>query len=126
MSGLPAVALCRSARTVIEFRAWEVKARENENFGLLERDMVDGAESEMDTSGAGVSSLRVSNVIVLLLYRGSHCRGSVSGGGSFRCILKYSLTVSWESWVHHWSAEGLHWMSYVQSGFSARGSKVNS
>lgn len=94
MSVLPALVLSRSARTVIGFRAREVKARENENFGLLERDMVDGAESEMDTSGAGVSSLRVSNVIVLLLYSGSHCRGGVSGGGSFRYALKYSLTVS--------------------------------
>lgn len=101
MSLLPALVLSRSARTVIGFRAWEVKARENENFGLLVRDMVDGAESEMDTSGAGVSSLRVSNVTVLLLYSGSHCRGGVSGDGSVPYVSKYSLTVAWESWVHH-------------------------
>jgi hypothetical protein len=82
---------------VIGVSAWEVKVRENENFGLLERDMVDGAESEMETSGAGGSSLRVSNVIVLLLYGGSHRRGGVSGGGSFRYVLKYSVIVSWES-----------------------------
>ena len=89
--------LSRSARTVIDVAAREVKVRENESFGLLERDMVDSAESETDTSGAGVSSLRVPNVIVLSLYDGSHRRGGVSGGGSFRYVLKYSLIVSWES-----------------------------
>lgn len=88
MSVFPAVAVAREARTVIGWGAWEVKFRVKVYLGVLERDMVGGAEREIETAGAGGTALRVENVRVVLWGCGSQCKGGVEAGGRWWWVRK--------------------------------------